>query len=406
MILKEFEFIQCKDKNKKNFIKKSTFEELEKFILENEASANYLKITMKKGFGKVLQAQNFVGLIQTKDGTTIEILPKLQKKSKEELKTLLLKMLKTINNSPFKDFNIAQLKDSKMPLLEIFISMFLDELDKLIKRGIKSDYIQKEENLKFLKGKLNLKEQIKKNFIHKERFFVEYDEFMSDRIENRIIKTTLKYLYKKSKLNKNQKRIREFLFVFDEVKECKNIKIAFNNIKLNRQMEDYQNIILWAKIFLFGNSFTPYKGNSVAFALLFDMNQLFESYVYHYLKNKMKIKNIKAQDKTHHLAYLNGKDKKFQLKPDIVVNNGKVILDTKWKILSEEKTHNGINQADMYQLYAYGTKYQNCKTLFLIYPKENEIESSYYKFFDNLKLKICFFDFDGENEELKKEILF
>jgi 5-methylcytosine-specific restriction enzyme subunit McrC len=134
------------------------------------------------------------------------------------------------------------------------------------------------------------------------------------------------------------------------------------------------------------------------------MNQLFESYVYHYLKNKMKIKNIKVQDKTHHLAYLNGKEKKFQLKPDIVVDNGKVILDTKWKILSEEKTHNGINQADMYQLYAYGTKYQNCETLFLIYPKDNEIENSYYKFFDDLHLKIYFFDFDRENEELKKEI--
>jgi 5-methylcytosine-specific restriction enzyme subunit McrC len=297
---------------------------------------------------------------------------------------------------------MAQLKDSKMPLLEIFISMFLDELDKLIKSGIKSDYIQKEENLKFLKGKLKLNEQLKKNFIHKERFFVEYDEFMSDRIENRIIKSTLKYLYKNSKLNKNQKRIREFLFVFDEIKECKNIKIAFNNIKLNRLMKDYQNIILWAKIFLFGNSFTPYKGNSVAFALLFDMNQLFESYVYHYLKKR--IKNIKAQDKTHHLAYLNGKEKKFQLKPDIAVDNGKIILDTKWKILNKEKTHNGINQADIYQLYAYGTKYQNCKKLFLVYPKDNEIENSYYKFFDDLHLKIYFFDFDGENEELKKEI--
>jgi 5-methylcytosine-specific restriction enzyme subunit McrC len=59
---------------------------------------------------------------------------------------------------------------------------------------------------------------------------------------------------------------------------------------------------------------------------------------------------------------------------------------------------------DMYQLYAYGTKYQNCKKLFLVYPKDNEIENSYYKFFDDLHLKIYFFDFDGENEELEKEI--
>ncbi len=392
MILKEFEFLQYKNENQKNFIKKSAFEELEKFILENESSANYLKITMKKGFGKVLQAQNFVGLIQTNDGTTIEILPKIKNKSNNELKKIVLKMLKTLKNSPFKSFNMAQLKNSKMPLLEIFISMFLDELDKLIKRGIKRDYIQKEENIKFLKGKLKLKEQIKKNFIHKERFFVEYDEFMSDRIENRIIKTTLKYLYKKSKLNKNQKRIREFLFVFDEVKECKNIKIAFNNILLNRQMKDYENIILWAKIFLFGNSFTPYKGNSVAFALLFDMNKLFESYVCNFLKKEYQ--NIKSQHKKYHLVYLNNKGK-FSLIPDIIIDDGKIVLDTKWKILNYEKNNNGIGQNDIYQMYAYATKYVNCERVYLVYPKDNEAE--YRKYFfkktdEKPSLELVFFD--------------
>jgi len=394
MIIKEFEFLQYKDKNQKNYIKKSTFEELEKFVLENEL--NYLKLTMKKGYSKVLQAQNYVGVIQTKDGTTIEILPKLQNKSNEELKILLLKMLKTLKNSPFKNFNKATLKSAKMPLLEIFISMFLDEVDKLIKRGLKSDYIQKEENLKFLKGKLKLKEHLKKNYIHKERFFVSYDEFITDRVENRLIKTTLKFIYKKSKLNKNQQKIREFLFVFDDIKISHNIKNDFSKIKLNRQMKDYENLLLWAKIFLLGNSFTPYKGDTISFALLFDMNLLFESYVYHKLKKK--IKNIKAQDKTHHLAKDSKGKGKFQLKPDIVINDGEIIIDTKWKILNKDKIHNGINQADMYQLYAYGTKYKNCKKLFLIYPKDNEIEATFYKFFDDLELKIYFFDLD--NEEL------
>ena len=40
------------------------------------------------------------------------------------------------------------------------------------------------------------------------------------------------------------------------------------------------------KTFFFENSFSPYKGNDLAYALLFDMNLLFESYVYDYLKKK------------------------------------------------------------------------------------------------------------------------
>ncbi|HAC71116.1 MAG TPA: restriction endonuclease [Arcobacter skirrowii] len=405
-ILKEFEYLQYRDNTKDNFIKKETFDSLEKFVLENEKTAQYLKITTKNGFGKVLQAQNYVGVIQTKDGTTIEILPKIKNATTEKSKDILIKMLKTLKNSPFKNLSVANLKSSKIPLFEIFISMFLEELTVLVRNGIKSDYISKEENLKFLKGKLKISEQIKYNTIHKERFFVQYEEFISNRVENRLIKTTLQYLYKKSKLNKNQQRIREFLFVFDEIETSHNIKTDFSKIKLNRQMKDYEQVLLWCKTFLFENSFSPYKGNDIAFALLFDMNLLFESFVYSYLKKSSNFQDIKSQDRTHHLAYENDIGR-FRLKPDIVINGGKIIADTKWKILSEDKAYNGVSQADMYQLYAYGTKYDNCEKIYLIYPFDELIIKNSYNYFKNkeLKLDILFFDVDkkefkGKNIEL------
>ena len=405
-ILKEFEYLQYKDNTKDNFIKKETFDSLEKFVLENEKTAQYLKITTKKGFGKVLQAQNYVGVIQTKDGTTIEILPKIKNATTEKSKDILIKMLKTLKNSPFKNLSVANLKSSKIPLFEIFISMFLEELTVLVRNGIKSDYISKEENLKFLKGKLKISEQIKYNTIHKERFFVQYEEFISNRVENRLIKTTLQFLYNKSKLNKNQQRIREFLFVFDEIEISHNIKTDFSKIKLNRQMKDYEQVLLWCKTFLFENSFSPYKGNDIAFALLFDMNLLFESFVYSYLKKSSNFQDIKSQDRTHHLAYENGIGR-FRLKPDIVINGGKIIADTKWKILSEDKAYNGVLQDDMYQLYAYGTKYANCEKIYLIYPFDELIIKNSYNYFKNkeLKLDILFFDvykkeFKGKNIEL------
>ena len=405
-ILKEFEYLQYRDNTKDNFIKKETFDSLEKFVLENEKTAQYLKITTKNGFGKVLQAQNYVGVIQTKDGTTIEILPKIKNATTEKSKDILIKMLKTLKNSPFKNLSVANLKSSKIPLFEIFISMFLEELTVLVRNGIKSDYISKEENLKFLKGKLKISEQIKYNTIHKERFFVQYEEFISNRVENRLIKTTLQFLYNKSKLNKNQQRIREFLFVFDEIEISHNIKTDFSKIELNRQMKDYQQVLLWCKTFLFENSFSPYKGNDIAFALLFDMNLLFESFVYSYLKKSSNFQDIKSQDRTHHLAYENGIGR-FRLKPDIVINGGKIIADTKWKILSEDKAYNGVLQDDMYQLYAYGTKYDNCEKIYLIYPFDELIIKNSYNYFKNkeLKLDILFFDvykkeFKGKNIEL------
>lgn len=73
---------------------------------------------------------------------------------------------------------------------------------------------------------------------------------------------------------------------------------------------------------------------------------------------------------------------------------GKIIADTKWKILSEDKAYNGVLQDDMYQLYAYGTKYDNCEKIYLIYPFDELIIKNSYNYFKNkeLKLDILFFD--------------
>ena len=370
-------------------VPKKIFDDLKKFVLKNNEQTLFLKPSYKNGLGEILQAQNYVGVIQTKDGTTIEILPKIQNFDADKSKEILIKMLKTLKKSPFKNFNMAHLKSSKLPLLEIFISMFLDELVKLLKKGLKSDYITKEENLKYLKGKLNINQQIKKNYIHKENFFVEYQEFLSDRVENRLIKTTLEFLYHKSKLNKNQQRIREFLFVFDNIKLSHNVKNDFSKLKLNRQMKDYELTLLWCKTFLLENSFSPYKGNDIAFALLFDMNLLFESYVGHYLKKKGI--NVSLQDKG---KYLVDEPNKFALRPDIVINEDEqLIADTKWKIIKKEKD---ISQSDMYQLYAYGTKYKECSKLYLIYPYNNnhlDLRYLYQKEEENrLVLNVLFFN--------------
>jgi len=403
----DYIFVGTEDEAHHKAVDKKTFDELESFVLENSDSVQYLKLGQNKHH-KYLQAQNYVGVIQTRSGVTIEILPKIAKVHDYDVsKNILIKMLKTLKKSPFKNFNMANLKASNMPLLEIFITMFLSELEKLIRKGIKSDYIDKEENLKYLKGKLKFNDHVKQNYIHKEKFYVQYQEFTRDRIENRLIKTVLEYLYKKSKSNSNLKRIREFLFVFDEIKVSHQVKVDFTKIQLNRQMKDYELVLQWAKIFLLSHSFSPYKGKEVAFALLFDMNLLFESYVGHLLRKHDF--DVSLQDREHHLAYLNSHEGKFQLKPDFVIRHDDevIIADTKWKLLSEEKSHQGVSQADMYQLYAYGNKYNSpqCKNMYLIYPKSDdelqEYQYHYEKELDGLKLKILFFDLfpDADNSD-------
>ena len=392
--LTEFERIYQHD------ICKKDFNDIENFILKNsDENAPFLRIASGVG-GKFIQARNYVGVLQTKGGLTIEILPKIaDKNDAEKSKKVLIKMLRTLKNFPFKSSNLASLKTQNLPLLEIFISMFLFELEALVKKGIKSDYVTLEDNLKFLKGKLNINEQIKRNSIHKERFYVEYSEFLSDIKINQIIKTTLKFLYKKSNSSKNQQKIRELLFIFDDVSTCSDYKNFFANYTISRQVKHYEQTLLWCKIFLLGNSFTPHKGDDLAFALLFDMNILFESYVGNFIKKKLPDTRLQ-----HYGKHLIENPRGFALKPDIFLRRDEqnLIADTKWKIV---KSRDDISQADLYQLYAYGKKYE-CGELYLICPKMDGVEQEPMKFrYDNkTQLEILYFDLedDSYNDELIK----
>ena len=382
--LTEFERIYQHD------ICKKDFGDIENFILKNsDENAPFLRIASGVG-GKFIQARNYVGILQTKSGLTIEILPKIADKTDtDKSKAVFIKMLRALKNFPFKSSNLASLKTQNLPLLEIFISMFLCELEALVKKGIKSDYVALEENLSFLKGKLNINEQIKRNSIHKERFYVGYSEFLSDIKINRIIKTTLKFLYKKSNSSKNQQKIRELLFIFDEVSTCDDYKNFFEKLIINRQVKHYEQTLLWCKIFLLGNSFTPHKGDDLAFALLFDMNALFESYVGDFIKKKFS--GTILQHSERHLVE---NPKSFKLRPDIFLKD-KFIADSKWKIISSK---DDISQADLYQLYAYGKKHECDGKLYLIYPKIEGIKQEFMKFGydDKMLLEILYFDLEKD----------
>ena len=383
---------------------KDLFKAVDAFTRENFAAVEFLKLSRDKK-GDFLQAQNYVGIIQAKNGDSLEILPKIHdndnssnEEAVENSKKILLTMLKTLKSHPFKNINIANLKSLNLPLLEIFISMFLDEVSKLIKIGIKSDYVELEDNLKFLKGKLKISEQIRKNIVHKERFYVCYQEFSIDRAENRLIKSTLEFLYKRSKSSKNQQLIREYLFIFDEISSSSDINANFSRLKPNRQIKHYEQALLWSKIFLQNKSFSPYKGSDVAFALLFDMNRLFESYVGNFIKKKLP--NAILQ---HRGKYLTEKPREFALKPDIFLRykNQNYIADTKWKIV---KSKDDISQADLYQLYAYGKKY-NCGKLYLIYPRISGVDQKAMKFRyeNNMWLNVLYFDL--EKDKLARYLL-
>ena len=399
------------------YLPNDIFDTLEEFILSNKnrdvEALEFMNISVKRGIGKVITAKNYVGIIEIKDGTTIEILPKIYSQedvTEAKVKKLVMDMLKTLRKSPYKSLQVANVSVDKMNIFEIFIRMFINEVLLIVKKGLKSNYETIESNERVFKGKMKFAQQIKYNYAHKEQSYVEYDEFNTNCPENKLLKSTLLYLYKNTHSLKNKNDIKMLLNSFSEVNNSTNYEDDFNRIVADRNKKDYTTALLWSKIFLMGKSFTSFSGSKIAFALLFPMEKLFESYVAEILRKNLNksLYSISIQDKTYHL--FDKPNKKFLLKPDIVVKNKKnndiFILDTKWKLLSNQKSNYGISQSDMYQMYAYSKKY-GAKNIILLYPNTEKIivnKPIEFKSKDGTIVKVRFIDLFNINESINKLI--
>jgi len=391
--VKEFDSIICnmdyKNDHHYKYLVKKQFENLETFIHEfsgNEENADaldFMRIGYHRNVGETITIKNYVGLIQMKNGFQIQVLPKIAFGDEEDAgnaktKRVFLRMLRSMKNFPSKQFNDASLKIDQMNLYEIFINMYLQEVRHLVKRGIQSAYVAQENNLRYYKGKLLVGQHLRANLVHKERFYVGYQEFLSNRPENKLVKSTLEKLQKMTSSAENSKEIRQLLTTFELVESSTNYQKDFSKVVINRNTKDYEMLMQWSKVFLMNKSFTTFSGNTTSRALLFPMERVYESYVAQEMKKAFSPNgwDVSTQDKGQYLFMT--PRKQFALRPDIVLTkDGRtIILDTKWKnLINNERSNYGISQSDMYQMYAYSKKYETSE-IWLLYPINDEMGNS------------------------------
>ncbi|MCT7531329.1 McrC family protein [Aliarcobacter cryaerophilus] len=385
------------------------YKELESFA-KTDKGKDVLQFT---GNGRYLQAKSYVGTIQTTSGFILEILPKTVKdndieKSKQVFMKLLHLLYKLPNYKNIDSANFERIKD--LEIFEIFIFMFLQEVGIIIKKGIKSYYVGQEDNLFYLKGKLLINEQIKRNSIHKERFYVQYDDYNQNRAENRLIKSTLKLLSNISRDFDNQRKIRQYLEHMNWIDLSLNIDKDFSMVKTGRGMEHYKNALIWSKVFLKKESFSSFSGDTIAFAILYPMEKLFECFVRWWLEKKYPHLQIEAQNGGYDFVTKENNKQLFGVRPDFLIKKeNKVICvaDAKWKLIEND---GDFSQSDFYQLFAYKHiflkeqkeyyKDDFCElfSLKIYYPTIKQIFESpkIFEYFDNTEIKIVPLDIETE----------
>lgn len=340
-----------------------------------------------------VKAKSYVGVIAIPGGT-IEILPKIDKadkKGKERAQHNLLYMLSITRKIVGEERYLADIGKQKIPLLEQLIALFAERALAELKRGVDHSYVTQEESLCYLKGKLLVGQHVVKNIVHREQAYCRYDDFITDTPINRILKTSCRRLLTISKSMTAQKKLREIIFLLEEVADLEVAEHHFSEVHYNRNTERFQPLINFSLLVLKGMSPTWTIGKETSFSLLFPMEELFEEFIARYIHRyadhfELSRERIHAQAIGRREWLLKREHDScgtYRLKPDLIIDEkcGKpsLILDTKWKhLLSDaEDSKNGVSQADIYQLYAYAHRYE-CPDNVLLFPHVEGVSRKSY----------------------------
>lgn len=340
-------------------------------------------VTIFEPTWKTVKARNYVGVVNV-GKTTIQILPKLYKSVDEndrveEATRNLLFMLSFTKRLKLKETGLSRLKKEQSNLYECIIYLFAKNLLETLKKNYRRDYERREEDLKFVRGKVLVSRQIRRP-VH-DKILCSYHELSEDILLNRILKYTCHLLASRVKSRGNWVLLQNILSIYDSVTLSPVRLSDFEKIRFNRLNEDYEPFISLARLFLENMSLELQSSQFRTFSLLFDMNVLFEEFIGEFLRRYRNeiLGDTEFSSCQIHLQtnrrWLVEEPRSFRLIPDIVFSeNGKVrlIIDTKYKILDSSKPHFGVSQGDIYQMFAYAKKFE-CDKIVLLYPWDEKL---------------------------------
>jgi 5-methylcytosine-specific restriction enzyme subunit McrC len=211
--------------------------------------------------------------------------------------------------------------------------------------------------------------------VNPQKLACHYDTLSPDIALNQIMKAAVARLSRVSRSNENQRRLRELDFAFADISDVPIAALPWHAVVLDRTNARWHELLNLARLLL-GNRFqTTSEGRGRGYSLLFEMNTLFQEYIARLLMRALSRTELRVQaqgGRLYCLEDVESRAQRFMTKPDLLVKRGaavEIVIDTKWKRLNGQldDPKQGVGQADVYQMMAYGRIYR-CRHLMLLYP--------------------------------------
>jgi 5-methylcytosine-specific restriction enzyme subunit McrC len=327
---------------------------------------------------KALRARGVVGVVAA-EGCALEILPKIESRGDPQenqvgnIRRRLVHMLAVALDMRIDSGQFTALDWQRDTLLEILIRLFSERLVEAVRKGMPRRYVEEEDDLAILRGRLNVTRQFTTLAANPSGLACRFDALSPDIALNQIMKAAVTRLARIARSTANQRRLRELAFAYVDIADVPVAALRWDQLVLDRTNARWHELLNMAKLLLGERFQTTSAGSSKGFSLLFEMNTLFEEYMARIIRRALAGSDLRVVSQGGRLYCLETENGGlFQTKPDILIKRQRQVvqvIDTKWKRIAAQVNDKkqGVSQADVYQMMAYGRLY-NCSRLTLLYP--------------------------------------
>lgn len=254
--------------------------------------------------GEHLCARQYVGVVEG-NNTLIEIFPKLDasllEANDDELLSPsaildsvmrnLLWMLEVAEYHHLVEAHSAHLEEAPTSFFDLFAFLLGRNLLPELERGVAHTYITLEDNLKRVRGRILLCEQVTRNWNRCDRMRCTWDEFTANTPVNRLFKCACRFLSKRVNYLEATRLLLDCEALLSEVDDvsASDALRDIANLRFDRSMERFKTAFDLARRLLAGIGHDLGAGSANTFVFLLDMNRVFESYVHAVLESYFQV---------------------------------------------------------------------------------------------------------------------
>jgi len=324
-----------------------------------------------------LRTQQYVGFVRAGD-LQLEILPKFDAlPDHKSIRHSLLGMLAVTHDLEVRPSEGVGFSESDEPFIGALARLYCRRLLDAVRRGLKQDYVLREDVLPHVRGKIDWCAQATSQTKQRLEFNCVFDERSEDTLLNQTLKAALLSSARLLEGTRTTSVVNELRHAMAGVADLLPTPERVARLRTDRTNQHLRPLLALAKLIL-GNCNPDLgrsaQGNRNVYAVVWDMNVLFEEYVGRVAATALGRTGFGVQLQECASAYLakeaNSSRNAFLLKPDILVRRGETpwaVVDTKWKVLDHREQTLGISGEDVYQVLAYTHRY-NTDLAVLVYP--------------------------------------